>query len=125
MTTMRIAGLAGKASTASSRRIAARVSVLLALLLLGVAPGCGHSRGPTVVSAVGRIGKLRVGLSTAADIRRAAGAPSFAGEAEGYSPYHALGYSCQRRGPGFDLGGDRCRTVYFVDRRTHRLAGFW
>jgi hypothetical protein len=81
-----------------------------------------------VVSPAGRIGKLRVDWSTAADVRRAAGAPSFAGGAQGYSPYRALGYSCQRQnehGEGFDLGGRRCRTIYFVDRQTHRLAGFW
>jgi hypothetical protein len=133
MTTMRIARLAGKGSRASSRRTGARPSALLALLLLAAAPGCGHSHAPTTVSATGRIGKLRIGSSTAADVRQEAGAPSFAGEAQGYGPYHALGYSCSGRGgrgQGFDVGGDAsartwCRTIYFVDRRTHRLAGFW
>jgi hypothetical protein len=129
MTTMRIAGLVGKASTASSRRTGVPASALLALLVLAAAPGCGHSHEATVVSPAGRIGKLLVDSSTAADVRRVAGVPSFAGETQGF-PYHALGYACQSRGDGFDLGGDRssrtwCQTIYFVDRRTRKLAGFW
>ena len=132
MTTMRIAGLVGKASTASSRRTGVPASALLALLLLTAVPGCGHSHEATIVSPAGRIGKLRLDSSTAADVRRAAGVPSFAGEVQGY-PFRVVGYACQGRslrGEGFDLGGDRsghtwCRTVYFVDRRTHRLAGLW
>ena len=34
--------------------------------------------------------------------------------------YEVLGYACSRRSQQI-----RCRTVYFVDARTGRLAGFW
>ena len=123
----------GKALTASSRRTGVLASALLAPLLLLTAAGCGHSHGATVVSPAGRIGKLRIDSSTAADVRRVDGVPSVAGAVQGYFPYRVLGYACKGRslhGQGFDLGGDRsghtwCRTVYFVDRRTRRLAGFW
>jgi hypothetical protein len=80
-----------------------------------------------VVSPRGRIGSLRIDGSTAADVRRIAGAPAFTGKgapaASGGSivpSYGALGYACSRRAQQI-----RCRTVYFVDARTGRLAGFW
>lgn len=47
--------------------------------------------------------------------------------------YEALGYGCSRersRGLGFDPGGAHathmwCRTVYFVNPKTGKFAGFW
>jgi hypothetical protein len=107
------------------------LSVVLALSGAGAlalaAAGCGHSRAGTVVSASGRVGKLRIDRSTAADVRRLAGAPAFRGKGapamSGGSivpSYQALGYACSRRSQYI-----RCGTVYFVDARTGRLAGFW
>jgi hypothetical protein len=93
-----------------------------------------------VLSAVGRLGALRIDKSTPADIRRFAGAPAFVGRGKtaanfaGFLPlYKALGYACSRRrsrGYGLDPGGARaagvwCRIVYFVNPKTGRLAGFW
>jgi hypothetical protein len=91
----------------------------------------------TVVSTRGRIGRLRLDVSTAADIRSALGTPPFAGTgspSRGFGrPYRALGYECSRRRSAtfaLDPGGARpahrwCRTVYFLAASTGRLAGFW
>jgi hypothetical protein len=86
------------------------------------------------------VGELRIDHSTAADIRRFAGAPSFAGKGittVGFSDilpsYEAFGYACSRQRSQsfrFDPGGARpthmwCQTVYFVNPKTGRFAGFW
>ena len=106
-------------------RVVLAFSGAAALALAGA--GCGHSRAGTVVSPTGRIGSLRIDRSTAADVRRIAGAPAFTGKGAPamsggsiVSSYQALGYACSRRSQH-----TRCRTVYFVDARTGRLAGFW
>jgi hypothetical protein len=92
-----------------------------------------------VVSPAGRVGGLRIDQSTPADIRRVAGVPAFAGRGRtnalfaGVLPwYEAIGYTCSRarESLGFDPGGahpthTRCRTVYFVNPRTGKFAGFW
>jgi hypothetical protein len=89
------------------------------------------------VSPTGRVGGLRMDKSTPADIRRFAGAPAFSGRgatSANFSDlvprYTALGYACSRQQAGFDPGGARpahlsCRTVYFVNPKTGKLAGFW
>jgi hypothetical protein len=74
------------------------------------------------------------------DIRRYAGAPAFAGTgttaasfAGFLRSYEALGYVCSRRRTdrhGLDPGGAHptqtwCRTVYFINPKTGRFAGFW
>jgi hypothetical protein len=111
--------------------------------------GCGPTAGlmviglnpnrATVVSPEGRIGKLRVDVSTRADIRRLAGAPNFIGEGAtshgSFEPprYEILGYVCSRsreRGRGLDPGGGQpahlfCRTVYFINAKTGKLVSFW
>jgi hypothetical protein len=94
----------------------------------------------TVLSPAGRVGVLRIDKSTAADIRRFAGKPAFSGSgatAANFAPflprYDALGYACSRRRSdrhGLDPGGARaariwCRTVYFVNPKTGKFAGFW
>ena len=111
-----------------SRALAFVLSVSGAAALATAGAGCGHSRGGgTVVSPSGRVGRLRIDRSTAADVRRIAGAPAFTGKGapalSGGSivpSYEALGYACSQRSQHL-----RCRTVYFVDARTGRLAGFW
>jgi hypothetical protein len=110
--------------------------------VLGMAEaGGGHAFGGSgVVAATGQVGELRVDQSTPADIRRFAGAPTFAGTgttnanfASVLPSYTALGYACSRRRSqrfGFDPGGAHathiwCRTIYFVNPRTGKFAGFW
>jgi hypothetical protein len=115
----------------------ARLTTVVGVLVLSTTVGIAAAGGGGVVSATGGIGALHVDVSSARDVRRAAGAPAFSGRGRTSAPYSsflrwydALGYTCSRRGPGLDPGGARatrlrCRTVYFVNPRTGRLAGFW
>jgi len=102
------------------------------------AAGISLASGARVVSAAGRIGPLRVDRSRAGAIRRYAGTPMFAGSGRpgsgmGLRSFKALGYRCAPRradGRGINPGGVRkthvwCRTVFFLNARTGRLAGFW
>ena len=104
------------------------------LMVIGLRPDRA-----TVVSPEGRIGRLRVDVSTGADTRRLAGAPNLIGEgatSRGSSEpprYDILGYECARspvKGGGLDPGGGMpahlfCRTVYFINTKTGKLVGFW
>ncbi len=113
-----------------------RLAALAAVVVL-TACACGGSRSSThggsgVVTA-GRIGSLRVDVSTRADIVRFAGRPDVDVVDHtgwpGVPSYRALGYGCaQGDRAGTDTGprsGHRfCRTVYYVNARTHRLAAF-
>jgi hypothetical protein len=76
----------------------------------------------------GQVGPLQMGSSDRAAVVAFAGEPdtTSAGAAPGaYAPYRALGYDCA--GKGFDrevrIVG-RCRTVFFLDRRTGKLETF-
>jgi hypothetical protein len=123
-----------------------RLAVVVAMILVGLrmdgpaALTADSSRPAVVVSAIGRIGPLRVDRSTSADISRYVGAPTFTGKgtpAANFRPFApsfvALGYQCSRRWVdtrGINPGGVRathvwCRTVYFLSARTGKLAGFW
>jgi len=93
----------------------------------------------TSLNADGYVGPLRLDHSSAADIRRFAGAPEFDGTGSfattlaGYpATYLALGYGCSATlaSAGRDPGGDRpahlyCHTVYYLSPRTHALAAVW
>jgi len=115
------------------------VLVVFAFSNVGIL-GTAEAGAGKVVSPAGRVGELRIDESTPADIRRLAGPPVFAGRgatnagfASFLPSYEVLGYSCSRRRSqrvGLDPGGARaahiwCRTVYFVNPRTGKFAGFW
>lgn len=101
----------------------------------GSATGASTNTDSGVVTATGFVGALRVDRSTASDIRRLAGPPSFAGTGRTTlgPAFEAFGYSCSRRWvktQGINPGGERrthvwCRTVYFVRLTTRKLASFW
>lgn len=95
------------------------------------------------MSAKGRVGPLRIDRSTPAEIETFAGAPEYIGVGRfrplirEFPPFVAYGYECHHvriggiptmavdkstGGPG-DSHVD-CRTVYWVNRKTGRLAGF-
>jgi hypothetical protein len=111
-------------------------SAALALIPVAVA-GCGATHrvpgGSGVVRPDGRVGPLVIDRSTPADVRRFAGAPAFDGLGTfeiGVGYYRALGYECSPRADGVNPGayrrtGTRCRTIYFINRRTGKLAAFW
>ena len=113
-----------------------RLAALVAVVLLA-GSACGGSGsthgGSGVVTARGRIGSLQIDVSTRADIVGFAGRPEVNvvdhTSWPGVPKYRALGYSC---GQGDQVGVDTgprsghlfCRTVYYVNSRTHRLVAF-
>jgi len=109
--------------------------VVLALVLLA---GCGSGAargGSGTVTPDGRIGALRIDVSTAADVVRFAGQPDdTVTRRTGWPdvpPYHALGYGCSHeKKPKYDPAAPLaphvvCQSVYYINARTRRLAAFW
>jgi hypothetical protein len=93
--------------------------------------------GSGIVSAVGKVGPLTLGLATAAAVERFAGRPDFIGAGSYLGPkenFTALSYDCSRKSPqGAQayLRIDRppshvyCRTVYYINSKTRRFGAFW
>ena len=114
------------------------LALAVPLALSAAAAAAAPSGGAGVVAATGAIGPLRVDVSTRAAIVAFAGSPaaavtgSFEASFAGY-PKHflALGYGCSRtRHVGPDPGAYEpahvyCRTIYYLNPQTSRLAGFW
>jgi hypothetical protein len=76
-------------------------------------------RGPLDISYSGQLGELRIDVSTAADISRVLGPPSYSttgsfDNAPGIS-YQLFGYGCR---------GSTCATEYYVNLVTGRLESF-
>jgi len=101
---------------------------------------CGGSEtahgGSGVVTPHG-IGPLRIDVSTRSAVVAFAGKPEVAttgrtrwGPPWRVSNFRALAYGCTRdfgvgSGLGLDVGPDwSCRTVYYINARTHRLSAF-
>jgi hypothetical protein len=116
-------------------------------LLLGVASAHASARPPHggagLVSTSGVVGRLRIDRSTPVQIEAFAGRPEYIGTGRfrplirEFAPFIAFGYGCKRvRSGGIPtMGVDRrsgspsyshvvCLTVYWVNQRTGRLAGF-
>jgi hypothetical protein len=115
-----------------------------ATIPFGKAPG---GPGPTgkalecpsftdVITTSGRIGQLQLGVSTASDIISHLGTPEASGvstfEVPDLPGFQALGYDCApTQIPGGSpihpyptTRGPYCRTLYYINRSTGRLAGF-
>lgn len=112
-----------------------------------VLSGCGSphelSSGPTgnsrsgseviELAPSGSIGRLQIDQSTNAEIRSAVGEPALVRTGRvvsGYPSYLALGFSCSVKSEAiansFPVGSGRyavCRTVFYVNQKTGRLAG--
>jgi len=84
------------------------------------------------------VGDLQIDRSTEASIRFFAGTPAFSGEGTfeaayaGYPEhYRVLAFECTgQHDSGLDPGAYRpthhyCRTLYYLNPSTHRLAAFW
>jgi hypothetical protein len=123
---------------------------LLVPLLAVVTAGCAVTSlfpaqrgGAGVVSEAGSVGPLRIDRSTPAEIMAFAGPPEYLGAGRfrplirEFPPFLAFGYECRhvRIGGIPTMSVDRssgspgdshvdCRTVYWVNRKTGRLAGF-
>jgi hypothetical protein len=132
---------------ADASLIAVSLAVALAVGLLGAA-AAGAKRVPhggagVLGRADGRVGPLRLDVSTAVDVQRFAGAADYLGigafRSGGVVPlFLALGYDCHRaRNGGIPtdrddgtgtrhprLSGVVCVTTYFVNTRTNRLSLF-
>ena len=86
--------------------------------------------GGSGIVAAGRVGSLQIDVSTSNAILAFAGAPNVSTSGKtlwpGVPKYRALGYDCSNttgeHGPVVDLPG--CRTVYYVNLQTGRLAAF-
>jgi hypothetical protein len=127
---------------------------LLAVAAATTAAGCDLTQlfpaipiaqrgGAGVVSAKGSVGRLRIDRSTPAEIEAFAGPPEYVGAGRfrplirEFPPFVAFGYECHHvllggiptmavdksTGAPGDSHVD-CRTVYWVNSKTGRLAGF-
>lgn len=102
-----------------------------------------HRGGAGVVSANGTVGPLHIDRSSAAEIEAFAGPPEYVGTGRfrplirEFPPFVAFGYECRhvRLGGIPTMAVDKstgapgdshvdCRTVYWVNSKTGRLAGF-
>jgi hypothetical protein len=106
-----------------------------------------HSRmlgGSGLLGANGAIGPLHIDRSTAAQVQAFAGPAQYIGAGRfvprihQFAPFIALGYGCKHVASGGiptmtvsgyagSAPGDshvKCQTVYFVNQRTEKLAGF-
>ena len=123
-----------------SLRLVVAGTAVAALAAATAAFGAAAVGGAGVVSAAGAVGPLRIGRSSEAAVKAFAGRPAFsrAGRTDPSMPrYKALGYACSgspgagRRDPLLigPRGGPRsnvyCRTIYYVDSSTGRLAAFF
>jgi hypothetical protein len=106
-----------------------RRAVVLAIVLPAVGCSSSHALPAAVLSQSGRIGPLRMDVSTRADVIAFMGHPD--AERQGrysmFAPYRALGYECSKKPDyGFPLArSTSCKTVFFVNRRTRRLGNFY
>ncbi|MFL5962648.1 MAG: hypothetical protein ACJ757_07135 [Gaiellaceae bacterium] len=101
--------------------------------------GCGRTLdrgGGGVVSLTGKIGPVRLGLSTQRDIIVSLGKPEATADDSfrfaGAPWYHALGYGCtaKKRPDAAALRygattGPYCHTIYYVNTRKGVLGSFW
>jgi lysophospholipase L1-like esterase len=88
-----------------------------------------HPAAPRTIgiSRSGRIGVLRLNVSTAADVERAWGAPQYSttgnvtgGPNSGYPDYVLMGYRCHTQ-----LGYPRCGVNFYVSQTTGRVESFF
>lgn len=92
-------------------------------LIVPSCAACG-SKHTVFVTPSGRIGPLRVDESTRADVIAFAGKPESErrGRYSDYPPFDALGYGCKGRPAANEEGVPGCKTVFFLDARSDRLA---
>jgi len=101
------------------------LALVTALLAVPVVAGAGSNA--VTVTAEGAVGPLHIDRSTRAQVIAFAGPP--ASEVHGrYSispPFDALGYGCSGRRATTNDGAPTCKTVFYLDSRSGRLAIFY
>ena len=99
---------------------------LAVVVAIPAACGSGHSSkaSPVVVTATGRIGPLHVDESGRADVTSFAGRPEAErrGQYSINAPFDALGYGCRGRAATTADGVPGCKTVFYLDSRSGKLA---
>ena len=77
-----------------------------------------------VVTATGRIGPLHVDRSKRRDVISFFGRPESErrGRYVDYAPFDALGYGCNGKRVTDRAGTPRCKTIFYLDARSGRLA---
>ena len=115
-----------------TRRMLAAALVTASVLVPAACAGAPNPhRAAIVVSASGRIGKLRIGLSDARTVVAFAGRPDAdrRGSEFGSARYWALGYGCSHGSSGKTWPllpkGPYCRTVFWINARTGKLGDFY
>jgi hypothetical protein len=104
------------------------LTTLLAALGAVTLAACtsGHKSGPERVSitATGRIGPLHVDESDRAAVIAFAGRPESErrGHYQPEAPFDALGYGCTGEAATSKDGVPSCKTVFYLDARTGKLA---
>jgi hypothetical protein len=110
------------------------LGVMLTCLLGGpaTAPEAATTYGGSgKITLTGRMGRLRFNRASEADVAAFAGNPfatSTAKRAPGEPDSLAMGYHCQEQTAAGLYPVDRfdyCRTVFFINDHTHRLAAFY
>lgn len=102
--------------------------VLVGVIGVVAFAGCSSSHGSgsrrVVVTATGRIGPLHVDRSERADVISFAGRPESErrGRYIDYLPFDALGYGCKGKRVTDSAGTPRCKTIFYLDARSGRLA---
>jgi len=76
----------------------------------------GTPHGGSGIIGAARVGDLKMGVSTEADVRAFAGNPDIVDDHYPYRWIKRLGYNCRER--------DDCRTEYEINRDSGRLFGF-
>jgi hypothetical protein len=95
------------------------VKPLLVIVAVALAAGCGSGSRSLHVHPDGRIGPLKIDVSTEGEIRRFAGKPLkvqrefWPGKKGQFG--HSLIYSC----------GRKCMTSYSINQTTGRLSDYW
>lgn len=100
--------------------------MVLAAVSAATLTGCFHSSGSgIVVSATGRIGPLRVDESDRDAVISFAGRPDSQSHGRSFSTaplFDALGYGCGGKMATDKFGIPRCRTIFYFDSRSGKLA---
>jgi hypothetical protein len=130
------------AATAARVTAGSLLGLLLSVPAAHAATRVPHG-GAGVVSASGVVGRLRIDRSSPVEVQAFAGRAEYIGAGRfrprihEFAPFIALGYECRhvRSGgiptmtlakDGFSPGDSHvgCRTVYWINQRTGKLAGF-
>jgi hypothetical protein len=102
--------------------------VLVGVIGLVALAGCSSNHGSAsrrvVVTASGRIGPLHVDRSERADVISFFGRPESErrGRYVDYPPFDALGYGCNGKRVTDRAGTPRCKTIFYLDAHSGRLA---